>query len=104
MTRALRPEDLRDSVEEAIVGRIKVVTLDKIPLLSKTFDDGRIIRNCFRNGGFSDATRTNEGYVHSSENYADSFLDELIPPKKQLRHSGREFGGWSIVYSGNLLQ
>ena len=104
MACALRPKDLRDAIEEVIKGRVEVVTLDKISLLSKTVDDRWVARNNLRNGSFPNATHTNKGDVQFSEDGVDHFLDEVIPPEEQLRWNWREFRNWEVVYPVNLLQ
>lgn len=82
MTRALRPENLCNAIEEVVKGCVKVVTLDEISLLPKTFDDGRVIRNNLRNGGFPDTTHTDKGDVRFSKNSLDHILDEIVPPEE----------------------
>lgn len=82
MIRALRPEYLRNVIEEVIEGCIELVAFDKISFLSKMFDDGRVVRNGPRNGCFPDTARTDEGYVRFSEDCPDHFSDEVIPPEE----------------------
>ena len=103
VTRASCPEDLRDAIEEVVEGGVKIIALDKISLLPKTFDDGRVVRDNLGDGGFPDAAHTYEGDVRVSEESGDHILDEAIPPEEQLRWNGGEFWSGDVVYPGTIV-